>query len=62
VARDGVPVSLPARQLLDAGWSYRINTDRGWIIYRDPETGQWHSRDEAMRILEAAETVSLVGT
>jgi CheY-like chemotaxis protein len=61
VACGAVPVGLPARQLLDAGWSYRINTDRGWIIYRDPATGLWHTRDEAIRILETADTVSLVG-
>jgi hypothetical protein len=45
-------------RLLDAGWSYRTNADRGWVIYRDPATGLWHSRDEAIRILEAA--ISLV--
>jgi CheY-like chemotaxis protein len=56
-----LPVGLPVRQLLDAGWSYRINGARGWIIYRDPETGRWHSRDEAIHILEAARTVSIVG-
>jgi DNA-binding response OmpR family regulator len=61
-ARGAVPVGLPVRQLLDAGWSYRINAARGWVIYRDPETGQWHSRDEAIRVLEAASTVSLVGS
>ena len=41
-------------RLLDAGWSYRTNTNRGWVIYRDPATGLWHPRDEAIRILEAA--------
>ena len=47
-------------QLLDAGWSYRTNADRGWVIYRDPATGLWHTRDEAIRILEAADAVRLV--
>jgi hypothetical protein len=47
-------------RLIDAGWSYRTNADRGWVIYRDPATGLWHSRDEAIRILEAA--ISLVGS
>src|SRR6266852_472730 len=28
------------RMLTGAGWSYRTN-DRGWIIYRDPQTGRW---------------------
>ena len=40
-------------RLTEAGWGYRINGDRGWAIYRDPETGAWHTRDEAIRILEA---------
>jgi len=35
-----------------AGWSYRSN-DRGWIIYRDPKTGCWHTRAEAIAIIEA---------
>jgi hypothetical protein len=46
--------------LLDAGWSYRTNADRGWVIYRDPATGLWHTRDEAIRILEAADAVRFV--
>jgi len=33
-----------------AGWSYRIN-DRGWIIYRNPKTGCWHIRSEALAIV-----------
>ena len=49
-------------RLLDAGWSYRTNADRGWVIYRNPATGQWHSRDEAIWILEAADAVPLVGS
>lgn len=40
-------------RLVDAGWAYRTNADRGWIVYRDPDTGQWHPRDEAIRILES---------
>jgi len=47
-------------RLLDAGWSYRTNVDRGWVIYRDPATGLWHSRDEAIRILETADAIPLV--
>jgi hypothetical protein len=35
-----------------AGWCYR-NNDRGWIIYRDPETGRWHTRAEAIAIVDA---------
>jgi hypothetical protein len=49
-------------RLLDAGWSYRTNIDRGWVIYRDPTTGLWLSRDEAGRILEAVDAVQLVGS
>jgi hypothetical protein len=41
-------------RLVDAGWSYRTNADRGWIIYRDPATRLWYSQAEAIRILEAA--------
>jgi hypothetical protein len=36
-----------------AGWSYRTN-DRGWIIYRDPQTGRWHIRSEAVAIVAAS--------
>jgi hypothetical protein len=49
-------------RLLDAGWSYRTNADRGRVIYRNPATGQWHLRDEAIQILEAANAVLLVGS
>jgi hypothetical protein len=37
--------------IMAAGWSYRSN-DRGWIIYRDPQTGLWHTRPDAIAILE----------
>jgi hypothetical protein len=40
-------------RLANAGWTYRTNVDRGWIIYCDPATGLWHSRKEALTILEA---------
>ena len=40
-------------RLTAAGWSYRTNTDRGWIVYRDPETRKWHTTEEAAVILEA---------
>jgi hypothetical protein len=33
-----------------AGWAYRSN-ERGWMIYREPYTGRWHTRDEAVRKL-----------
>ena len=31
-----------------AGWAYRTN-EHGWMIYREPCTGRWHTRDEAIR-------------
>ena len=34
-----------------AGWGYRMN-DRGWVIYRHPQTGRWHTRPEATAIVE----------
>ena len=34
-----------------AGWSYRSN-QQGWMIYRDPQTGLWHTRTEALGIFE----------
>ena len=49
-------------RLLDADWSYRTNADRGWIIYRDTATGLWHPIDEAIRILDTANAVSLIGS
>ena len=36
-----------------AGWAYRMN-DRGWVIYRDPETGTWYTRLDAMAIVGGA--------
>ena len=39
------------RELTTAGWSYRMN-DRGWVIYRHPRTGRWHTRAEAEAIAE----------
>jgi hypothetical protein len=34
-----------------AGWCYRTS-DRGWIIYRDPQTGLWRTRAEAIALLQ----------
>ena len=39
--------------ITSAGWTYRMN-ERGWVIYRDPETSIWYTRADAMAILEAA--------
>jgi hypothetical protein len=40
--------------IMAAGWSYRSN-DRGWIIYRDPQTGLWHTRPDAIAIVESGQ-------
>jgi hypothetical protein len=45
-------------ELTEAGWSYRMN-EHGWVIYRHPQTGRWHTRPEAMAIIEA-EVISRV--
>jgi hypothetical protein len=38
-----------------AGWAYRTN-ERGWMIYREPCTGRWHTRDEAIqKLIRSAE-------
>ena len=39
------------QRLITAGWAYRTN-DRGWVVYRDPETGLWHTRPEAIAIMD----------
>ncbi len=39
-------------KITSAGWSYRMN-DRGWVIYRDPLTARWYTRDQAIAILES---------
>jgi hypothetical protein len=38
------------RELTVAGWGYRMN-DRGWVIYRNPQTRRWHTRPEATAIV-----------
>jgi hypothetical protein len=38
------------RELTVAGWGYRMN-DRGWVIYRHPQTRRWHTRSEATAIV-----------
>jgi hypothetical protein len=40
------------RRLVDAGWSYCRNEERGWIVYRNPNTGKWYSRQDALVILD----------
>jgi hypothetical protein len=40
------------REITGAGWAYRTN-NRGWVIYRDPRTRLWHTRTDAMSIVEA---------
>ena len=47
-----VPVDSKSdhEKITAAGWAYRTN-ERGWMIYREPRTGRWHTRDEAIRKL-----------
>jgi len=47
-----VPVDSKSdhERITTAGWGYRKN-ERGWMIYREPHTGRWHTRDEAIRKL-----------
>ncbi len=35
-----------------AGWTYRAN-ERGLVIYRDPKTGLWHTRSDAIAMISA---------
>jgi hypothetical protein len=44
------------RMLIGAGWSYRSN-DRGWTIYRDPQTGRWKTLSEALSIMRSPMSV-----
>ena len=43
------------QELTAAGWSYRMN-DRGWVIYRHPQTGRWHTLPDATAIAETEAT------
>jgi hypothetical protein len=40
------------QRITAAGWAYRTN-DRGWVIYRDPQTRLWHPHSEAIFIIQA---------
>ena len=44
--------STEHQTITSAGWTYRMN-ERGWVIYRDPRTGVWHTRADAIAILAA---------
>ena len=44
------------RMLTGAGWSYRTN-DRGWIIYRDPQTQRWHTLNGALSVMRSAMSI-----
>ena len=44
-------------RLTDAGWAYRTNGDRGWVMYRDPATGVWRTREEAIRVMASSSAV-----
>ena len=47
--------------IVESGWSYRTN-DRGWVIYRDPQTGVWHTRSDAIAIVEDGQRAKSTGT
>lgn len=44
-------------QITAAGWAFRTNY-RGWVIYREPRTGLWHTREQVIRKLNASRKVS----
>jgi hypothetical protein len=46
------PRTSDHHRLTDAGWSYRTNAERGWIVYRDRGTQKWYSRKDALAILD----------
>jgi hypothetical protein len=48
-------IKIEHRELTVAGWGYRMK-DRGWIIYRHPQTRRWHTRPEAAAIIAAGLT------
>jgi hypothetical protein len=33
---------------------------RGWVIYRNPENGRWHTREEAVAILDREHAMASV--
>ena len=41
-----------------AGWAYRGDR-RHWLIYKNPTTGLWHTRAEAIGILGAHSNLSM---
>jgi hypothetical protein len=49
-SRSAIP-SDHHHRITSVGWSYRSN-QQGWIIYREPQTGLWHTRSEALGIVE----------
>lgn len=52
-AREALVVKSSEHQrITNAGWAYRTN-ERGWVIYKDPQTGKWHTRSEAISMVQA---------
>jgi len=51
LGQEGGSTNGEHQELTDAGWSYRMN-DRGWVIYRHPQTGRWYTRTDAMAIIK----------
>jgi len=48
-------------RLTNAGWAYRVNGSGNWIAYRDPETGLWHAKADAVNILRSRTNGSCEG-
>ena len=44
--------STAHEMITSAGWTYRMN-ERGWVIYREPNTGTWYTRADALVALGA---------
>jgi hypothetical protein len=49
-----MPEQSEHQRITAAGWAYRTN-NRGWVIYRDPQTALWRTRSEASLIIIQAQ-------
>jgi hypothetical protein len=55
------PAKTSHQRITEAGWRYRTN-DHGWLIYRNPLTGLWHTREEAVNMLDQASAPPIADT
>jgi len=44
------------QRITAAGWSCRTN-NRGWVIYKNPATGLWQTRSDAISMIGALRAV-----